>query len=88
MAILFQKVSDEQFKKDCIKLLWGPDNIEDAEIILPRRATLDSAGYDFHAPISFIFHPGKSITIPTGIKASIPTGSFLMLVPRSSIGFK
>lgn len=85
--IKFQKVSQEQFNKDCAKLhLVSPIDI--SSIIMPFRATMDSAGYDFYAPFSFVLYPGNTITIPTGLKIAIPTGTFLMIVPRSGLGFK
>ena len=85
----FHKVSEEQFKKDCVVLHhWGHAAADSAEIIMPRRATMDSAGYDIFSPISFVLHPGKTIDIPTGLKAELPTGTFLMIVPRSGLGFR
>lgn len=57
-------------------------------IKLPVRATLRSAGYDFHAPFGFTLSPGDSIVIPTGIKFYTFAHEFLMIAPRSSHGFK
>lgn len=57
-------------------------------ITLPRRATDGSAGYDFFAPWSFSLNPGQEILIPTWVKCKIDPGWFLMIVPRSSLGFK
>ncbi len=57
-------------------------------LMLPNRATSGSAGYDFHAPFSILLHPGGTITIPTGIRAVIRDGWFLMCVPRSGLGFR
>lgn len=55
---------------------------------LPRRSTVGSAGYDFFSPVSFRLAPGQSIKLPTGIRAIIDEGWFLMLAPRSGLGFK
>ncbi len=55
---------------------------------LPARATKYSAGYDFYSPFDFCLKPGKSIIIPTGIKVNMRSDYFLMLVPRSGLGFK
>jgi len=85
----FEKVSFQQFFKSVAdfydeeqaKLLYD-------KLQLPARATSGSAGYDFHAPFSFMLPAGKSILIPTGIRAKIKEGWFLGVFPRSSLGFK
>lgn len=84
----FHRVSDEQFLQSCRELRWNPECIHVPELIMPRRATMDSAGYDIFSPISFRLQPGETITIPTGLKAELPTGTFLMIVPRSGLSFK
>jgi dUTP pyrophosphatase len=58
------------------------------DIILPRRATSGSAGYDFFAPEEFSLLPGETIKIPTGIRVRIDDGWVLKIYPRSSLGFK
>lgn len=88
----FHKVSFSQFEKDWSDTFPGDDScciqkIYDA-LRLPVRATRGSAGYDFFAPVEFILEPGKSIKIPTGIRARIQEGWVLQLFPRSSLGFK
>lgn len=91
MAFTFEMISVEQLKKDWEELNWpmtGENSLENAEIVMPRRATYLSAGYDIFAPINIILHPGASITIPTGLKIRLPDGFFLMIVPRSGLGFK
>ena len=60
---------------------WG-------NITIPRRATKNSAGYDFFAPFGFVLKPNQTITIPTGIKCCLDEDKFLAIVPRSSLGFK
>lgn len=57
-------------------------------IELPVRSTKSSAGFDFRAPFAFDLAPGKTIIIPTGIRAMIQNDYVLMLYPRSSIGIK
>ena len=56
-------------------------------IQLPRRATQGSAGYDFYAPFSFALLPGRTIKIPTGIRAWMEDGWVLKLYPRSGLVF-
>ena len=77
----FYKVSKTQFSLDAKEELYG-------DIILPKRATIGSAGYDFFAPYSFTLLPNESIKIPTGIRVKIENGWVLCIFPRSSLGFK
>ncbi len=58
------------------------------DIILPKRATAGSAGYDFFAPEGFSLLPGQTAKIPTGIRVRIDEGWVLKIYPRSSLGFK
>lgn len=55
---------------------------------LPRRATRSSCGYDFYAINDMVLHPGEIKKIPTGYKAKFNDDEMLMLVVRSSMGFK
>ena len=78
----FEKISKEQYEKD----LKGKCEYED--ISLPIRSTKHSAGYDFKSPIAFELNPGAIIKVPTGIKAQMEDDEYLMLLVRSSMGFK
>ena len=78
----FEKISKEQYEKD----LKGKCEYED--ISLPIRSTKHSAGYDFKSPIEFELNPGEIIKVPTGIKAQMEDDEYLMLLVRSSMGFK
>ena len=91
----FEKVSFEQFKKDFINTFHQYDTEDEKavkciydKILIPKRATKGSAGYDFYSPISFSLKPGETIKIPTGIRVKIDEGWFLALFPRSGLGFK
>ena len=79
----FEKISFEQFKKDVSdnKELYDAYNI-------PKRSTKGSAGYDFEAFLDFVLKPGEIKKIPTGIKANMNDGEVLLVVVRSSMGFK
>lgn len=77
----FEKISKSEFLKDV------PDANYD-DIILPKRSTLNSAGYDFYSVISFTLIPGERRVIPTGIKVSMNSNEFLSIYIRSSLGFK
>lgn len=77
----FFKVSEQEWQKSALA-----ENYND--IILPRRATKGSAGYDFFAPYGFTLAAGETIKIPTGIRVKIDDGWVLKIYPRSSLGFK
>lgn len=88
----FYKVSFEQFEEgfsDCFEGYSKEDikSIYD-NIKLPKRATSGSAGYDFYAPVNIVLEPGKTIKIPTGIRAKMEDGWVLKCYPRSGLGFK
>lgn len=77
----FEKVSFQQFAEHGDKQTYD-------DIRLPKRATKHSAGYDFYAPTDITFEAGQTITVATGIRALMPDEYFLMIVPRSGLGFK
>ena len=83
MKRYFEKISFEQFSKD-IK--------NDKELYesysLPKRQTKYAAGYDFYALEDFIIKPGEIKKIPTGIKSNMEDDEVLLLIVRSSMGFK
>lgn len=95
----FEKVSEEQFLKDCFALGITGETREEIDrtlpllkaaykqIQLPTRATAGSVGYDFYCPVYSIIK-NKPVTIPTGIRCIMEDTHFLMLVPRSGLGFK
>ena len=86
--MIFHKVSKDQFITDCGKFSYIIANNCYDEIKIPRRATKKSAGYDFYMPFPITLRSGGTCTIPTGIKLEMPSGYFLMIVPRSGLGFK
>ncbi len=79
----FKKISKKQFKKD-----FEDMDVDLKDILLPKRATKGSAGYDFFAPFDIKLKPKQSITIPTGIKVYLLDNEFLDVRIRSSLGFK
>lgn len=83
MKRYFEKISFEQFSKDIAN-----DAKLYEEYNLPKRSTKNSAGYDFWAIKDFIIKPGEVKKIPTGIKVRMGNDEMLMLVVRSSMGFK
>ncbi len=61
---------------------------ENDKIIMPKRATLHSAGYDIHSAEKIIIQPNKVVLIPTGIKAYMQTDEVLKIFIRSSMAVK
>lgn len=81
----FEKVSYENY--------YDAGNPHDAKdewekIKLPKRGTSGSAGYDFFAPFDFVLGVGETIRFNTGIRILLDDDKFLMLCPRSGLGFK
>lgn len=88
----FEKVSFENFAASYI-MFKGPTNIEIIkkiyeDIMLPKRATAGSAGYDFFMPDAVMLKQGETVLIPTGIRVKIENGWVLKIFPRSGLGFK
>lgn len=81
----FEKISEEQYKKDLINNIMY---LSYDELEIPKRGTKKSAGYDFISPIFAVVPAKGSIKIPTGIKVSMEDNDVLLILPRSSIGFK
>lgn len=77
----FEFVSKEEYLKSKTDLPYE-------NLILPKRATKEAAGYDIISTLTFTLEPGESIKIPTGFKAYMQPGEMLALFPRSSVGFK
>ena len=59
-----------------------------SDIILPKRSTRNSAGYDFYSVISFTLNPGERKIIPTGVRVIMNSDEYLSIFIRSSLGFK
>jgi len=94
----FEKVTYTQFfnsfvdtfqivKSDDEKIKSEIENIYE-DLILPKRATTVSAGYDFKSPVDFTLKPKETIKMPTGIRCKMDEDIVLMIYPRSSLGFK
>ncbi len=83
MGRYFEKISFAQFKKDV-----SDDKELYESYTLPARSTRLSAGYDFKTIEGFALKPKEIKKVPTGIKVKLPEDEFLMLIVRSSMGFK
>ncbi|SHH15635.1 hypothetical protein [Clostridium grantii] len=84
----FEVVTLKQFKKD-----FSSINLKDIDetynsIVLPKRATSNSAGYDIFTLCSINLKPGEEKIIPTGIKSYMLNDEWLAIIIRSGHGFK
>ena len=77
----FEKVSLDEYLKSGTFESYN-------DILLPKRATSGSAGYDFFAPYNFSLKPNQTEKVATGIRVKIDEGWVLKVYPRSSLGFK
>ena len=80
---IFEKISFLEFSK-----VFGNDKTLYEEYCLPKRGTKNSAGYDFFAIKDYVIKPGEIVKIPTGYKVKLLNDEMLMIVVRSSMGFK
>lgn len=89
----FEKVSKKAFVTELLKSQMGILNADQKEairlyegIVLPKRATTGSAGYDIFTPFDIKLRPRESMLIPTGIRVKIRGDYCLLILPRSSLG--
>lgn len=61
---------------------------KDIEFELPKRATNESAGYDFASVEDVTVEPGQIVLVKTGVRALMPKSEVLLLFPRSSLPIK
>lgn len=82
----FEKVSAAQFAADCDAAGFA---VEYAKVVMPRRATKGSAGYDICIPFDVVLAPHTSVKIPTGIRCTgMPRNVVMTIYIRSSVGIK
>ncbi len=79
----FEKISFEQFKKDVNK----NEKIYN-KIKIPQRDSDATAGYDIYLLNDIEIKPNEILKIPTGLKCYFEKDEVLLLVLRSSMGFK
>ena len=79
----YEKISFEQFKKDV------KDDIDlYNEYQLPQRDSIRTVGYDIYLLEDLTIKPNEIKKIPTGIKSYFQDDEVLIVVVRSSMGFK
>lgn len=79
----FEKISLEQFLKDKCGTKKDYD-----KYLLPQRKTKYSAGYDFTLINNLTIKKNEIVKVPLGLKVKMASDEFLMIIVRSSIGFK
>lgn len=79
----FEVISINQFNKD-----FKDTDTKYDDIIIPKRSTKFSAGYDFYMPYDLTVKKNEVVLIPTGIKVMLNSDEFLGIYIRSSLGFK
>lgn len=79
----FEKISFEQFKKD----VKDDRNLYES-YSLPKRDSKRTAGYDIYLLEDLEIKPGEIKKLPTGLKSYFDDDEVLLLVVRSSMGFK
>lgn len=79
----FEKIKFEQFSKDIVDDISLYNSFE-----LPMRDSKFTAGYDIFLLKDLEIKPGEIVKIPTGIKSYFQSDEVLLIVLRSSMGFK
>ena len=79
----FERISFEQFKSDV-----SNDKKLYESIVLPKRSTSKSAGYDIRSITSGTIKPGESMVFKTGLKVSMNDDEVFFIFDRSSLGYK
>ena len=79
----FEKISFEQFCKDVKKDKTLYDTYK-----LPTRDSKSTAGYDIYLLENLELKPKEIVKLPTGIKSYFQNDEVLLIVIRSSMGFK
>lgn len=65
-----------------------PNGIEQENIKLPKRSTVNSAGYDLVSPIADVIPAHSRKLIPTGVTCKMTENEYLAIVPRSGLALK
>ncbi len=79
----FEKISFKQFKKDVENNSELYENIK-----IPQRDSDATAGYDIYLLNDISLKSGEIMKLPTGLKCFFEKDEVLLLVVRSSMGFK
>ena len=77
----FQIVKKEELEK-------YQDLFNSIDVILPKRQTAKSSGYDFYLPYDIEIKSQEQVLIKTGVKVKLEDDEFLAIFIRSSMGIK
>ena len=58
------------------------------DVILPKRATAQSIGFDIHSSAAVTIQPNTVAKIPTGVSMAIPKGLYCRIASRSGLALK
>ena len=58
------------------------------DVVLPKRATSGSAGYDFYLPYDLLINPNETVKVKSGVRCKIDESYALLIFPRSGLGNK
>jgi dUTP pyrophosphatase len=58
------------------------------DAIAPTRATSGAAGYDLHSVEGYVLTPGHRVVVSTGLRITLPTGTYGRVAPRSGLAVK
>ena len=61
--------------------------MSDAEV-LPKKNTIDSAGYDLSSTVDAVVSANDKTIVPTDIAVAIPEGTYGRISPRSGLAAK
>ena len=78
---MFHKIND-------IELLKYNKLFKEEDIILPKRQTSGSCGYDFYIPYDFVIKAKSNDKVYSGVKIELNNDEFLMVCIRSSLAIK
>lgn len=59
--------------------------VGDHDLPVPRRETVEAAGFDLRAVVPWIVYPGEQAAIPTGFAWAIPEGMVGLVRDRSGL---
>ncbi len=80
----FEKVSFKEFKSHAnSNMKCNADEYDN--IVMPKRSTAGSAGYDIASPVNITVPAGCKRVIPTGLKVEIDPGYTMLMFVRSSL---
>ena len=59
-----------------------------SDAIIPSKATAGSIGLDLHSVDHYIVLPGQRIVVSTGLRVTLPPGTYGRIAPRSGLAVK